>query len=176
MAHAQAPLRPFNTPGLLHSDRERWVCIYPAYLNRKKTRQEGRRLPLAHCVDNPTFQEIRDVLQVLKLNVIVENKMYTREKSKELAYRGRIRVQLRQDDGEPVLEEYSTRDSVLLYLGDTIPQLKTRMGRAENATLLQQASSSSGGAGGSGGGGGSAGGSSSGGGGQSHKKGKGKRR
>ncbi|KAL9699746.1 hypothetical protein quinque_003187 [Culex quinquefasciatus] len=161
MAHAQAPLRPFNTPGLLHSDRERWVCIYPAYLNRKKTRQEGRRLPLAHCVDNPTFQEIRDVLQVLKLNVI------------ELAYRGRIRVQLRQDDGEPVLEEYSTRDSVLLYLGDTIPQLKTRMGRAENATLLQQASSSSGGAGGSGG---SAGGSSSGGGGQSHKKGKGKRR
>lgn len=73
-----------------------------------------------------------------------------------------------------MLEEYSTRDSVLLYLGDTIPQLKTRMGRAENATLLQQASSSSGGAGGSGGG--SAGGSSSGGGGQSHKKGKGKRR
>ncbi|XP_058831619.1 signal recognition particle 19 kDa protein [Topomyia yanbarensis] len=156
MAAAQAPLRPWNS-ALQHSDRERWVCIYPAYINRKKTRQEGRRIPKENCVENPSFQEIRDVLQVLNLNVIVENKLYSREKSKELAFRGRIRVQLKNNDGSPVSKEYPTRDSLLFYLGKTIPQLKVRQGKP-NEPIQPQSSSSGGG------------------GGQSHKKGKGKRR
>ncbi|XP_055609454.1 signal recognition particle 19 kDa protein [Uranotaenia lowii] len=165
---APAPLRPWNS-ALKHTDRERWICIYPAYINRKKTRQEGRRIPKECAVENPSFQEIRDVLQVLNLNVIVENKQYSREKSKELAFRGRIRVQLKQNDGKPVLPEYPTRDSILLYLGKTIPQLKTRQGKPTEPAQ-QQASGSSGGGGGASGGGGSSGGGSS------HKKGKGKRR
>lgn len=156
MAAAQAPLRPWNS-GLEHSDRERWICIYPAYINRKKTRQEGRRIPKQVCVENPSFQEIRDVLQVLNLNVLVENKQYSREKSKELAFRGRIRVQLKNNDGSPVLKEYPTRDSLLYYLGKTIPQLKTRQGKATEPVQQQASTSSAGG-------------------GQTHKKGKGKRR
>lgn len=60
----------------------RWICIYPAYLNSKKSRQQGRRLAKEHCVEHPTFQEIKDVLSVCKLNIGVENKMYPREKSK----------------------------------------------------------------------------------------------
>ncbi|XP_055627927.1 signal recognition particle 19 kDa protein [Toxorhynchites rutilus septentrionalis] len=154
MAAAQAPLRPWNS-NLQHSDRERWICIYPAYVNKKKTRQEGRRIPKENCVENPSFQEIRDVLQVLNLNVIVENKQYSREKSKELAYRGRIRVQLRNNDGSPILKEYPSRDSLLFYLGKMIPQLKTRQSKPNEQPVQQHASGS---------------------GGQSHKKGKGKRR
>ena len=34
------PIGPFN-PEKRHSEIERWICIYPAYLNSKKTRQEG---------------------------------------------------------------------------------------------------------------------------------------
>lgn len=47
----------------------RWVCIYPAYINSKKTLAEGRRISKGKCVENPTFQEIRDVLDAAGLNV-----------------------------------------------------------------------------------------------------------
>lgn len=60
----------------------RWICIYPAYINSKKTRQEGRKIAKEYCVENPTYTEIRDVLSVINLHIAVENKLYPREKSK----------------------------------------------------------------------------------------------
>lgn len=60
----------------------RWICIYPAYINSKKSRQEGRRLAKERCVENPTCAEIRDVLSVTNLRVGVENKEYSRERSR----------------------------------------------------------------------------------------------
>lgn len=87
--------------------QKRWICIYPAYINSKKSRQEGRKVAKEYCVDNPTYQEIKDVLsnstlkvgvenktyQEIKdalaastLNVCVENKLYPREKSKVVTF------------------------------------------------------------------------------------------
>lgn len=63
----------------------RWVCIYPAYINSKKTRAEGRRITKQKCVENPTHQEIRDVLQAAGFRLGVENKLYPRERSKVLS-------------------------------------------------------------------------------------------
>lgn len=63
----------------------RWVCIYPAYINSKKSRQEGRRIPKENCIENPTFQEIKDVLSVCNVRFGVENKLYPREKSKVMS-------------------------------------------------------------------------------------------
>ncbi|KAJ0178730.1 hypothetical protein K1T71_005505 [Dendrolimus kikuchii] len=117
------------TPEKKHSDVERWICIYPAYLNSKKTLAQGRRLPKTSCVENPTHQEIRDVLLASGLQVGVENKLYPREQSKEILYRGRIRVQLRNDDGTPVKQEFPTRESIMKYIGQSIPKLKTRQNR-----------------------------------------------
>ncbi|XP_063216639.1 signal recognition particle 19 kDa protein [Bacillus rossius redtenbacheri] len=114
------------TPDKKHSDRERWICIYPAYVNSKKSLSEGRRIPKDKAVENPTAQEIRDVLVAASLKVGVENKLYSRERSKEMTHRGRIRVQLRNDDGTPVNPSFPNRDSVMLYLGQMIPKLKTR--------------------------------------------------
>ncbi|XP_028027278.1 signal recognition particle 19 kDa protein [Bombyx mandarina] len=116
-------------PEKKHSDVERWICIYPAYLNSKKTLAEGRRLPKSVCVENPTHQEIRDVLLATGLRVGVENKLYSRECSKEMLYRGRIRVQIKNDDGAPVNPEFPTRESVMKYIGESIPKLKTRQNR-----------------------------------------------
>lgn len=65
-----------------HSDIERWVCLYPAYINSKKTRQEGRKVPKVSAVENPTYQEIRDVLQASNFKIVLENKLYPREQSK----------------------------------------------------------------------------------------------
>lgn len=144
MATAAVPLTQFDA-NKKHSDRERWICIYPAYINSKKSRQEGRKVAKENAVDNPSYQEIKDVLGVTGLAFLVENKLYPREKSKEIQCRGRIRVQIKNDDGKPIKGEFATRDSVLLYLGKSIPQLKSRQNRQnEPAQQAAAASSSSG--------------------------------
>jgi signal recognition particle subunit SEC65 len=61
------------------------------------------------AVENPTHQEIRDVLSSAGMKVGVENKLYSRERSKELLYRGRIRVQLKSDDGTPLNPDFPSR-------------------------------------------------------------------
>lgn len=68
----------------------RWVCIYPAYLNSKKSRQEGRKIRKDLCVENPTYQEIKDVLSVSNLRIGIENKLYSRERSKVRVLRAQI--------------------------------------------------------------------------------------
>lgn len=45
---------------------------------------------------------------------------------KELTHRGRIRVQLKNDDGSPFNPEFPTRESILFHLGTKIPMLKSR--------------------------------------------------
>lgn len=80
------PIGPFN-PNKLHSEPERWMCIYPAYLNSLKTRREGRIVPKAKAVENPSWKEICDVLKVAGYEPVVENKQYSRERSKENEYR-----------------------------------------------------------------------------------------
>ncbi|XP_063533519.1 signal recognition particle 19 kDa protein [Cydia strobilella] len=127
-----------------HSEVERWICIYPAYLNSKKTLAQGRRLPKSSCVENPTHQEIRDVLVATGLPVGVENKLYPREQSKEMLFRGRIRVQIKNDDGTPLKTEFQSRESVMKYIGESIPKLKTRQNRpADQQPQAQQVTSKS---------------------------------
>lgn len=63
----------------------------------------------------------------------------------ELLYRGRIRVQLKNDDGTPFNPEFTTRESILLYLGTKIPLLKSRQsGRSSDAGQSHQPSTSGG--------------------------------
>ncbi|KAK9512665.1 hypothetical protein O3M35_001039 [Rhynocoris fuscipes] len=135
------------SPDKLHSDRERWICIYPAYVNSKKTIAEGRRVPKDKAVENPTYQEIRDVLSAAGMKVGVENKLYPRERSKEMLYRGRIRVQLKNDDGTPLNPEFPTRESVMLHVCSMIPKLKTRQGKAGGGDHSAQGAAGSGGGG-----------------------------
>jgi len=120
----------------------RWICIYPIYLNSKKSLASGRKLPKEKCVENPTHQEIRDVLVAAGFNVGVENKLHPKERSKEPLYRGRIRVQLKNDNDMPVRPEFPTRNSILEYVGTTIPKLKTRQGKQSSSEQISQSSTS----------------------------------
>lgn len=45
---------------------------------------------------------------------------------KELHHRGRIRVQLKNDDGTPFNPDFTSRESILIHLGRKIPLLKVR--------------------------------------------------
>uniref|UniRef100_A0A673TJV4 Signal recognition particle 19 kDa protein n=1 Tax=Suricata suricatta TaxID=37032 RepID=A0A673TJV4_SURSU len=55
-----------------------------------------------------------------------KNKMYSREWNRDVQYRGRVRVQLKQEDGSLCLVQFPSRKSVMLYAAEMIPKLKTR--------------------------------------------------
>uniref|UniRef100_A0A8C7C5J8 Signal recognition particle 19 kDa protein n=1 Tax=Neovison vison TaxID=452646 RepID=A0A8C7C5J8_NEOVI len=97
------------------ADQDRFICIYPAYLNNKKTIAEGRRIPISKAVENPTATEIQDVCSAVGLNVFLEkNKMYSREWNRDVQYRGRVRVQLKQEDGSLCLVQFPSHHTLNL--------------------------------------------------------------
>lgn len=51
---------------------------------------------------------------------------------KEFQYRGRIRVQTRNDDGSYINPELNSRDAVMMYAAKRIPQLKTRQNKGDH--------------------------------------------
>lgn len=61
----------------------------------------------------------------------------------ELLYRGRIRVQLKNDDGTPFDSAFPTRDSILYHLGSTIPNLKARQMKIGQTETTAASTSSS---------------------------------
>ena len=87
-----------------HSEPSRWICVYPAYINNKKTVADGRRIALDKACENPTCVEIRDVLQNVGFKVEIEpHRVHPKELNKyEQLYRGRVRVQIKSDDGNPI--------------------------------------------------------------------------
>ena len=83
--------------------------MYPAYINGRKTIQQGRRVAKGVAVDNPLCSEICDVCKSQKLNAEVEQgKMYPRELSRDHIYAGRVRVQLWDNSKSPLNEEIIT--------------------------------------------------------------------
>ncbi|XP_028911734.1 signal recognition particle 19 kDa protein isoform X2 [Ornithorhynchus anatinus] len=102
------------------ADKDRFICIYPAYLNNKKTIAEGRRIPVEKAVENPTSTEIQDVCAAVGLNVLVEkNKMYSREWNRDMQYRGRVRIQLKRDDGSLCFPQFPSLGNVICSRDDT---------------------------------------------------------
>uniref|UniRef100_A0A9J2P1G3 Uncharacterized protein n=1 Tax=Ascaris lumbricoides TaxID=6252 RepID=A0A9J2P1G3_ASCLU len=150
-----------------YSDKCKWICIYPLYLNARKTIAHGRRiskqkvesallllnnvlfnrqLPLQAkirmnvAVDSPTSQEIYDVLTNTGFKVQLEkDKMHPLEPNRDPNAKGRVRVQLHNDDGTPFNEKFPTSRyewmrhfdvvsemSVMLHVCEMIPKLKNR--------------------------------------------------
>uniref|UniRef100_A0A2K5DVZ7 Signal recognition particle 19 kDa protein n=1 Tax=Aotus nancymaae TaxID=37293 RepID=A0A2K5DVZ7_AOTNA len=96
------------------ANQDRFICIYPAYLNNKKTITEGRRSPISKAIVNSTATEIQDVCSAVGLNVFLEkNKMYSREWNCDVQYRGTPHF-------------WFLGKSVMLYAAEMIPKLKTR--------------------------------------------------
>uniref|UniRef100_A0A5S6QPK7 Signal recognition particle 19 kDa protein n=1 Tax=Trichuris muris TaxID=70415 RepID=A0A5S6QPK7_TRIMR len=128
----------------LPSDEIKWISIYPAYLNSKKSLAEGRRVPVAKAVENPTCNEIAEILKNIHFNVKIEKKMYPRDQNRDWQFQGRVRLQLRNTDGSLVNPSLPNRHSVFLYVCSMIPKLKTRQGRgavpgpANDATSVAQ--------------------------------------
>eukprot|EP01137_Pigoraptor_chileana_P034407 Opistho-2@26912 len=116
------------------SVKERWVCIYPVYLNSTKTVPEGRRVSRERGVRDPTCNEIRDVCNSLKLECAVEpHKCYPRDFTQQ----GRVRVHLRNADGSPVKPQIANRKTLFAAVAFGIQKISGRAADAAAAASEQ---------------------------------------
>lgn len=113
---ADVAMLKYRVPLLLSPfSSHRWVCVYPAYINAKKTLKEGRRIPRDKATTTPLCSEICDVCVSQGLNAEVEGKLYPREHLRDHIHYGRVRVQLKNEEGNPCNERVTT--SVYGWIG-----------------------------------------------------------
>lgn len=66
------------------------IIIWPEYLDSRRTRSEGRKVPLSIAVKKPTVEEIAKVLKAMGIEPVIElDKKYPRS---WWSSRGRIKV------------------------------------------------------------------------------------
>lgn len=135
-AHAH-PSRMKRVPVKPPPGSDRWPAIYPIYINKNRTRQQGRRIAKENAVENPVFWEIRDVLDDAGFKYWIEDKVHPREPDRfgpigpasrgGNPFRGRIKFKLHDEQKKPAIEKFPTKESVYIYLGRMIPKLKQRI-------------------------------------------------
>nr|CAD1838178.1 unnamed protein product [Ananas comosus var. bracteatus] len=124
---------------------KKWIIIYPVYVNSKKTIAEGRRISAANACENPTCIEISDCCAHLKLPHAIElDKAYPRD----FMQRGRVRVQLKREDGTLTNPAIATRKQLMLQIAELIPKHQGRMKKQEPASSSATAGTSKSGKGG----------------------------
>ena len=107
-------------------DFSQWRTIYPVYINAQRTIAQGRKLGKEFCVENPHPKEIAYICSVVfKLPTVLEPKAYSRN----CFERGRIRVKMVDEKGQPLNPECKTRTELLRACGTKIPSLPTRQGK-----------------------------------------------
>ncbi|KAI0987606.1 hypothetical protein GJ496_008065 [Pomphorhynchus laevis] len=112
-------------------ERCRWIRIYAAYLNKNRTRFQGRRVSRKEALDNPTCADIKDVLQHASFEVLVQQRVRlprhlsgTRPILTDDS--GRVLVRLFNADGTPVHQYLKNKTRLLYFLCEHIPRLKSR--------------------------------------------------
>ncbi|KAK8503346.1 hypothetical protein V6N13_016643 [Hibiscus sabdariffa] len=124
---------------------KKWVVFYPVYVNSKKTVAEGRRISLAKACENPTCVEIADCCSHLKVpNAIEIDKAYPRD----FMQRGRVRVQLKKEDGTLCNPAIPSRKQLMLQVAELVPRHPGRTKKQEAPSASSTAGSSKSGKGG----------------------------
>ncbi|KQJ83189.1 signal recognition particle 19 kDa protein isoform X2 [Brachypodium distachyon] len=110
------------------SSIKKWNVIYPVYLNSKKTVAEGRRIAAAKACADPTCNEILDSCTYLKIPCKIEqDKAYPRD----FFQRGRVRVQLQNEDGSPVNPAIRTKKQLMIQIAELVPKHQGRTKKQE---------------------------------------------
>ncbi|MBA0868055.1 hypothetical protein Goshw_008198 [Gossypium schwendimanii] len=140
---------------------KKWVVFYPVYINSKKTVAEGRRISLAKACENPTCVEIADCCNHLKVpnaievcscvicDAIVEMwrrmRPYLIDKAypRDFMQRGRVRIQLKKEDGTLWNPAISSRKQLMLQVAELVPRHPGRTKKQEAPSTSSAAAGSS---------------------------------
>ncbi|KAG8094472.1 hypothetical protein GUJ93_ZPchr0012g20509 [Zizania palustris] len=127
--------------GDLRSSIKKWNIIYPVYINSKKTVAEGRRIAAGKACADPTCIEIADCCSYLKIPHAIElDKAYPRD----FFQVGRVRVQLKKDDGSPVNPAIKTKKQLMVQIAELVPKHHGRTKKQEPAASSATGTSKSG--------------------------------
>ncbi|OAF68356.1 hypothetical protein A3Q56_03876, partial [Intoshia linei] len=108
-----------------YSEKERWITIYPAYINKDRTIPEGRRLNKSQCISEPLITEMLEAVK--EMNAIIEDKVYCRERDVfDSKCRGRIRIQFKNDEGSYVNDVITSKKELMKHMTTFILKLKSR--------------------------------------------------
>jgi signal recognition particle subunit SRP19 len=107
-----------------HMQPEKFIVIYPSYLDSTKTVKMGRRIAKERAVDTPTVSDISMALQTLTIkHVLQPYKGYSRDITTLWDNPGRIKVDYDNSEKTMLLKE----------LAEIIPTLPERIQRLEAA-------------------------------------------
>eukprot|EP01024_Parvocaulis_polyphysoides_P047355 TRINITY_DN4488_c1_g5_i1.p3 TRINITY_DN4488_c1_g5~~TRINITY_DN4488_c1_g5_i1.p3 ORF type:complete len:164 (+),score=30.90 TRINITY_DN4488_c1_g5_i1:624-1115(+) len=112
------------------------IMVYPAYLDVKKSWRKGRRVPKEKACEFPTAPHMYDcVTKGLKLNAELQmNKAYCRD----WMVKGRIRVELFDDDGRPLSQEVPNKKTLFIKIAELVPRHPERQASKAAAVQKQQ--------------------------------------
>ncbi len=119
-----------------YGDDSKYLTIWPNNIDSLKTIKMGRMLPTKECNPKPTIQDISCALNSLSLRHIQEPfKMYPRDPDSHFDNIGRVKVEIFDSYGNPLLSNISNKKELLIIIGMLLPENKQRNDRieAENA-------------------------------------------
>eukprot|EP00041_Stephanoeca_diplocostata_P020957 m.479615 g.479615 ORF g.479615 m.479615 type:complete len:159 (-) comp21703_c0_seq3:2068-2544(-) len=102
------------------TNKARWVCIYPSYIDANKTQAQGRKLAKEHCTELPHPAFIEQVLKSKSsgLEFFIEGKAYCRDHFQKV----RVRVRLFNADKSPANPSIKSRKALMEFIAKRIPQ------------------------------------------------------
>lgn len=104
-------------------DIKKWKTLYPIYLNKNFSNQQGRKTLLQNSVPDPTLEEISQIMNHLKIKHAIE--VDKRHPADFFNY-GRVRYQLEDESGHLLNPEVKTRKQLVNMVGSLVSKLKTR--------------------------------------------------
>ncbi|EDV26448.1 Signal recognition particle 19 kDa protein [Trichoplax sp. H2] len=105
---------------------QRWICVYPVYIDKNKKIPEGRRVCKEKACENPTAEEIRDICRSQGFDAEIERKQYPRNSYFDNPSKGRVRIRMFNNDQTLANPKFKTRKQLLVFIGEMIPKLKSR--------------------------------------------------
>ncbi|KAJ1984077.1 signal recognition particle subunit [Dimargaris verticillata] len=98
-----------------------WVCLYPAYFDRNRSFQKGRRVSHDVAVDRPKARHIAEAVSRLHLRLLYEpEKIYPRD----FLNPGRVKVELKDDNGQTISPTVSNRRALYHRVALLLPAMK----------------------------------------------------
>lgn len=104
-------------------DIKKWKSLYPMYINKNFSQEQGRKTSLINSVADPTLEEISQILNHLKIKHAIE--IDKRHPTDFFNY-GRVRYMLEDEQGNLVNPDIRTRKQLANTLGSLIGKLKSR--------------------------------------------------
>ncbi|KAG2650429.1 signal recognition particle 19 kDa protein-like [Panicum virgatum] len=113
------------------TNSKKWSVLYRVYIDSRKTVAEGRRVTAGKACPDPTCGEIADCCSHLNIPCHIEpDKSYPRD----FLQVGRVRVQLKRDDGSLVNPEIVTKKKLMLQVAELVPKHLGRTRKQEPAS------------------------------------------